>query len=513
MNINLKYPLFLLAIVVNTALCGVPLKTPQHVFSYIKPEMEGHPGDYPFPTDMTFRKFADHSIVQTTKFFDPEAVKKGDTIYLADWYIPWFVKYVHPQIKCPYILISNDSDSWHPDSGLWDYDEKNEWPPPVEATRTLLYDGKVAAWFCKNMVISRHPKITQIPIGQNIIYWGNFSAKDHLLNLSKDKDVDKKQLLYMNMQLASHPSRPFIANLFQNQPYCLSRVTAQASSMPRTAYFDELSQSAFTVAPPGYGPDIVRFWEAVALNCIPIVKHSELDDLYADLPALFIYEWEDISEEFLRQKLEEIKAKKLSNEKAYFDYWAQKITEAQTQVRNNENDFSQLEATQFPPETLDIIASVLKQNVGSSAHLLYKGAVLGLRPFQIAEKCPFISKVYVQDRWGAWGHETASAHLGKYTQHLLLTYRIKMAAVNYYEDASALLKNTHSSKVHVFFDLTYLRHSLKDDLETFYPKAPKNTLIVGNMGDETYVSEVLRRFERKYSVPIQKEKDIWFFKK
>jgi hypothetical protein len=476
--------------------------------------IDGNVGDYPFPTDMTFRKFADHSIVQTTEYFDPDAVKKGDTIYLADWYIPWFVKYVHPEIKYPYILISNDSDGWHPDSGIWDYDEKNGWPPPVEAMRTLLYDNKVAAWFCKNMVISRHPKIIQIPIGQNIIYWGNFAAKNHLLDLSQQNNVSKKQLLYMNMQLASHPSRPIIANLFQNQPYCLSRVTAQASSMPRTAYFDELSQSAFTLAPPGYGPDIVRLWEAVVVNCIPIVKHSELDDLYSELPVLYVYEWQDITEELLKQKLEEIQSKKTSTQKAYFDFWANKITEMQNKVRKNENDFSDLTATQFQSKTLDVLTKIMKQNCHFSIdQLIYKGAVVGLRPFQIAKNCSFISKIYVQDRWGAWGHETPTAHLEKYTNNPLLSYRSMMTSINYYQDASDLWINTKSYKTHVFFDLSYHRYSIKDDLEMFYQKAPSQTLICGNMAEETYVKEILLRFEKKYNLHIQKEDDIWFFKK
>ena len=108
----------------------------------------------------------------TTEYFDADVVQRGDTIYLADWYISWFVKYIHPHIKHPYILISNDTDGSHPEFGSFDYNENNGAPPDVQAVRTLLYDPKVAVWFCKNMLLSRHPKIVQIPIGQNIIVLG-----------------------------------------------------------------------------------------------------------------------------------------------------------------------------------------------------------------------------------------------------------------------------------------------------------------------------------------------------
>ncbi|GAI39576.1 unnamed protein product, partial [marine sediment metagenome] len=259
---------------------GELIKAPNRfVGGYVDTANINHPGNYPFPTDMTFRKYADHKADKTIEFFDPDAVQKGDTIYLSDWYIPWFITEVHPKIKHPYILISCDTDGRHPESGRWDYSEKNNWPPSVETMRTLLYDPKIAAWFCKNMVISRHPKIVQIPIGQNIIYFGLLPEHDYLLELAKQSSLHKKYLLYMNMQLTTNPVRLLIAKLFQDRPFCVSRT----GGLPRPQFLEELSQSKFTIASPGYGPDIVRFWEAIVVNCIPIVKHCDLDDLYSDL--------------------------------------------------------------------------------------------------------------------------------------------------------------------------------------------------------------------------------------
>ena len=71
----------------------------------------------------------------------------GDTIYVADWYMNWFLKNVHPKIQNQYILISGDSDELHPSHG------QNESP--------ILYDSKIGDWFCRNLVLSNHPNQLQ----------------------------------------------------------------------------------------------------------------------------------------------------------------------------------------------------------------------------------------------------------------------------------------------------------------------------------------------------------------
>lgn len=496
-----------------------PMKTPQHVFGGALPIYEArfvdeNRNDYPFPTEMTFRHFADHSIDPATEFFDPDVVQRGDTIFLSDWYIPWFTRYVHPKIKHPYILISNDTDSWHPDSGVWDYDERNGWFPPVDATRTLLYDSKVAAWFCKNMIFSRHPKIFQIPIGQNIYYWGKFPEKDYLLSLMQKEPFSKPYLMYMNMQLASNPVRSLVASLFQDKPYCLSRINNGIQNPTiRTQFYDELSQTQFTPCPPGYGPDIVRLWEAVVLDCIPIVKHCELDDLYTGLPVLFVHEWEEIDEDMLKQKAEELQSKHFGKEKALFDYWAVKITEVQEKVREGANDFSTLEATRFKHQDLADLKDILEDHFSYNDRLLCKGAAMGLRAFEIAAYSPFLFQFYVHDRWGAWGHEDVTAHLSRFSQHDLLNWSYKITSINYWDDPFSVCGQRADSKLHVFFDLTYLRFDLKNDLENAYVRSIPNTLICGNLGGDSFVTEVLARFSRKFGVSIQKTGDIWFFKK
>src|SRR5580692_4125365 len=60
-------------------------------------------GYFPFIADVTFWKFADHDVTCTSGSFDPDEVALGDTIFVGDWYLHWFMQNIHPLIKHQYI--------------------------------------------------------------------------------------------------------------------------------------------------------------------------------------------------------------------------------------------------------------------------------------------------------------------------------------------------------------------------------------------------------------------------
>ena len=491
-------------------LLAEPLKPPVHVLGFVNEYVKHHPGHYPFPTDLTFRKYADHIVDQVTESFDPGKVQKGDTIYLSDFFIPWFIIHVHPKIKHPYILISNDSDSYHPEPGILDFNEKHGWPPPVQATRTLLYDEKVAAWFCKNMLFSRHPKIVQIPIGPTIIYWNSFYSEFHTyLEYSTRHDFEKTHLAFLALTPNSHPSRPLIIDHFGKKPYVYQ------AQLNKNDFIEAMTHSMFTFAPPGYGPDTVRVWEAFYLDCIPIVKHFELDDLYSDLPVLFVHNWEDVNEDLLIKKYAEIKHQPHKMEKRFFDYWQDKIKTCQEKVRKGDNNFSTIEATKFNSETLQQISSVLnKFKKSNHDRLLTLGAGMGFRPFQIVQQCPFIEHVIVQDKWGAWGHEQPLQHLKPYSNDPLLKLEKKGVAISFWDNPYKHLYHSASKmRLNIFYDLNYIRCHLLEDLDQGYQNGIKETVFLGNLYNDPYVQEILGLFMKKYPVKIEHEGDIWYFLK
>ena len=353
---------FILICIPHLTVMSAPMKVPLEFYTGL-PRLDGHPGHAPLMSEATFRVISDHIIDQSTEWFDPDIVKQGDSIYLNIWYLPWFEKYVHDQIKHPYVLISCDVGAWIPDPGT---------------IRRLLYDPKLAAWFGRNLLFSHHPKLFQLPIGQNVYcfdaVFGSESTRA-LAEYSLNRPFIKKHLLYMNHLPRSFGDRDKIAKLFENEPYCFSRNHSDRPFEPveRKVFYEELASSQFVISPIGLETDCLRNWEALVLDCFPIVEHSFLDSLYEDLPIVIVHDWEEINEEFLRNNYE--KLKHVECKKAYFEYWHQLIEKTQDKVRSNDLSFSQLEATLFNAQDLQNLLVILKKQRGSSKKgLCYKGA-------------------------------------------------------------------------------------------------------------------------------------------
>ena len=86
-----------------------------------------------------------------------------------------------------------------------------------------------------------------------------------------------------------------------------SRENIPQTMMSQMDYFKQITQSKFTLSPPGLyhtiilysiqygnpslkgnGEDCHRTWEAVLLGSIPIVRHSGIESLYQDAPILIL---------------------------------------------------------------------------------------------------------------------------------------------------------------------------------------------------------------------------------
>ncbi|MBA3752153.1 hypothetical protein H0X06_05190, partial [Candidatus Dependentiae bacterium] len=81
----------------------------------------------------------------------------------------------------------------------------------------------------------------------------------------------------------------------------------------------------FVLSPPGLAPDCYRNWEALLVGSIPVVKTSQLDPLFKNLPVLIIENWEDLNEDSLNASYENIISKKYNISALYMEYWTSKI--------------------------------------------------------------------------------------------------------------------------------------------------------------------------------------------
>jgi hypothetical protein len=94
-----------------------------------------------------------------------------------------------------------------------------------------------------------------------------------------------------------------------------------ASGRTQREYLLDLAASKFVLSPRGNGLDCHRTWEALLMGAIPIVIASSLDEMFEDMPVLVINHWEEITEEFLHRKYEEMQRQTYRMEKIYAQYW------------------------------------------------------------------------------------------------------------------------------------------------------------------------------------------------
>ena len=286
-----------------------------HNFSYIVAhtckDNLSREGDLPFLSGDTFRAYADHIYDETNATFKSEKVKIGDTIFVISFLLFDFFANEHPKIKQPYILITHNSYFYAPGEFI-----------------KFLNDPKIFMWFGVNKD-SNHSKFIAIPLGLCSKYRRPYKSKD-LMDLAL---TSKTNLCYCNFNLSTNYNlRKLVKDYF-----CDKNFVIYSEICEQDVYLNYAAKSKFLISPQGRGMDCFRTWECFYLNTIPIVKSSFLDELYDDLPALIINNWEEVTEAFLENQYDIIQSKKNSYnyKKLNFGYWSNLIDQAKNSCKSN----------------------------------------------------------------------------------------------------------------------------------------------------------------------------------
>ena len=256
----------------------------------------------PFISGDTFRSFCTYTCDEMGCTIYPKNVKYGDLIFVKVDNLPHFFYSIHPFIASSYVLVTHNGDL-----------------PIPSRFASFLNEKKLIAWFGQNVENYHHPKLHPIPIGLANQQWrhGDIEAIKNADEKKQDRDI----LLYVNINVGTNPLiRQPIYDLFVNKSYAFV-----ANNIPFDLYLNNLGRSKFVLSPRGNGLDTHRTWEALYLGAIPIVKRSSMDAVFQGLPVLIVDSWEEISEEFLSEKYQEMKNKRYQKERLYSDYWLKKI--------------------------------------------------------------------------------------------------------------------------------------------------------------------------------------------
>jgi len=217
--------------------------------------------------------------------------KYGESIYVHPTALGNFIRTYLPLLHFPFVLVSGDSDTTVP-SGVH-----------AEATYILAHPLLIC-WYAQNCV-EPSEKLRQIPIGldfhtmaaRNHAWGPKQSPESQMADLSRLRSlkVTKINKCYSNFHflLNSQDRRDAISQVPKNLAFY------EPQRLLRINTWTNMINFKYVLSPHGNGLDCHRTWEALALGCIPIVRTSPLDPMFAGLPVLIIKEWSDINQDFL----------------------------------------------------------------------------------------------------------------------------------------------------------------------------------------------------------------------
>jgi hypothetical protein len=133
-----------------------------------------------------------------------------------------------------------------------------------------------------------------------------------------------KNLVYLNFDVNTDTERNLIKNLFNNKTW-VTHGKLDKTFKGRVNFLTECKDHYYVVCPRGNGIDTHRIWETLYVGSIPIVKLEKGLEQFTDLPILFINDWNEVTEDLLKEKIDFFYKKEWNLEKLFFNYWKKRI--------------------------------------------------------------------------------------------------------------------------------------------------------------------------------------------
>jgi len=242
--------------------------------------------------------------------------------YCKTDYILWFFNECRKHMDTKYILVTHQSD--------------------YAITDNLFFQkpNNVVKWYGQN-IDYHHPVLESIPIGSHVSTWIGIASEadithhpDFTIIPETGTPKNHKNLAYMNFGIWTNTThRKKIYNYFKDKSWVTSKTcdaapseyshSMQATSVSQMCH--EIYDHKFVISPIGNGFDCGRNWLSLYLGTIPVIPWHRNIDFYRDMPFVVYRDLEEVTEEFLELKYEEVKSKEYKLDKAKVSYWKEEF--------------------------------------------------------------------------------------------------------------------------------------------------------------------------------------------
>ena len=248
----------------------------------------------------------------------------GNTLigYCKTDYVLIFFQKCRQNPDTKYVLITHESD--------------------YGITPELFYQKppNVIKWYGQN-IEHFHPVLESIPIGSHVSTWigtlKDADIKDHPdFVVVPETGVPKlhTNLAYMDFGVWTNSThRKSVYDYFKTKDWVTSKkCDADEKDYRNSTEFVTIAKQCkniydhkFVISPLGNGVDCGRNWLALYLGTIPVIPWHQNMEFYKELPFVVYHDIEEVTEEFLNNKYEEIMSSAPNLEKATVSYWISKF--------------------------------------------------------------------------------------------------------------------------------------------------------------------------------------------
>lgn len=241
-------------------------------------------------------------------YCDPLSITDGDIVYCDTHQINHFQSLL--KTKKDLTIITHNSDGYVCDCEPW----------KQHGVNTNNFDGCYKKWYAQNSYSTKH-NVIPIPIGfENTRWENNFGPKTQWINEVALENIFPIAMIYFNCRESTNKTER------QSCKETCSKFDFVNVDTPNLSYKDYLrniKSHKFTLSPEGNGLDCHRTWEILAMGRIPIIKRSgALEQLYKNLPVLFINKWEELADVNLEYEYQQ--KINFNNDILNFEYWKNK---------------------------------------------------------------------------------------------------------------------------------------------------------------------------------------------
>lgn len=158
-------------------------------------------------------------------------------------------------------------------------------------------------------------KVHPFPHGIERKMYEGYNHHELLLNAMASPTEPHKALLVAHR--VDTGNRASIGAMFQGKSW------ATVTHLPYEEYLQAIQDHKFVLCPSGNGIESARNWETLYLRRVPIFKdHPYLREMFKDFPAIFVKDWDEVTEELLLANEHLFKqAQEMSMDKLDLDVW------------------------------------------------------------------------------------------------------------------------------------------------------------------------------------------------